>query len=316
MVRILKSQIFKKIISIVIVLGLLIWVGFFVKNNISEFQNIRFISNGYVFAILICVVIYFLIQGIILKLLLQIFNINLRFKEWFGITVVTLMGNYLIPFGGFGFRAAYLKKAYRFQYTHFISTLGVMYLIEFIIFGLGGLLGLTFAYLSHHFFSLNLTLLFVSVILGCVFFLIFAPKSPKSFKNKYLAIFGRIIESFEKIKRHPGIIQKLIVITLVELVIFNLIFYLSYQALNLKVTLGESFITAGFSDYAFFVKLLPASFGFYEGAVVYSSRFLGLNVPQGLMVAAITRIVMIFWAFTLGAIFSLIIFKKVKTKNV
>ncbi|MCL5407047.1 MAG: flippase-like domain-containing protein [Patescibacteria group bacterium] len=306
----------KKIISIVVFLSLLVLVVYFVKGHSAEFQNIRFISREYLLVILICVFIYFLIQGIILKLLLEIFNIKLQFKEWFGITAVTLMGNYLIPFGGFGFRAAYLKKVYKFKYTHFIGTLGGMYLIEFTIFGLGGLLGLAAAYASHHFFNLKLLLLFVSVILGCIGFIILAPRFPRFSKNKYLMILSRVFESLKQFKEHPSIIYKLILMTLMELLFFTLIFFFSYQALNLKVSLGESFLVAGLSGYAFFIRLLPASFGFYEGAVVYTSHFLGLDVTQGLMVAALTRVGMIFWAFTLGVIFSLIILKKSKAKNV
>lgn len=313
MTKLLKSNFFKRTISAIIFFGLLVWMAYFAKGHLLEFQNIRFVSREYLLVILICVFIYFLISGVILKLLLEIFNIKLRFKEWFGITMITLMGNYLVPFGGFGFRAAYLKKVYKFKYTHFVSTLGAMYLIEFIIFGLGGLLGLAAAYTNHHFFSLKLLLLFILMILGCISFVILAPKFPRTPKNKYLIILSRIFESLKQFKEHPSIIYKLILITLMELLFFTLIFYFSYQALNLKVSLGESFLVAGLSDYAFFVRLLPASFGFYEGAVVYTSHFLGLDVAQGLVVAALTRVVMIFWAFTLGTIFSLIIFKKAKS---
>jgi len=196
------------IISFIFFLLLLFWIGYYVKTHFQEFRDIRLLSLEDFLILLLFTLMYFGVQGMILKTIVEPFGVRLKFKEWFGIMMVTLMGNFLIPFGGFGFRAGYLKKVYSFDYTYFGSTLGAVCLIEFLIFTLGGIVSLIFLYFHAKIFNLTLAVLLAVILLICLIFLFFSPKMP-DFKNKILWRIGNIIESWYSLKNNRELLQKL-----------------------------------------------------------------------------------------------------------
>ena len=74
------------------------------------------------------------ILAYIFKVNIFIFNLNLQFKEWFGITVSNTMYNYILPFrGGMAIKGVYLKKQFAFPYTKYVSYLSGFYLLNFTI---------------------------------------------------------------------------------------------------------------------------------------------------------------------------------------
>ena len=309
----MEKKLIRTIVVFLFMAGFLAWIGFYIKNHLVEFQDIRFLSWGNILIILVLTLAYFIVQGLILKSILEPFKIQLPFKEWFGLTMITLLGNYLIPFGGLGFRATYLKKRYLFDYTHFLSTLAAITVIEFLIFTLAGAVALFYLFFQANFFDPVLTILLGSVLSICLA-IIFFPLRFKSSKNKILMRFGNLLKSWYSLKRDRSLIKKIIGLTFWEFVFYSAIFYFSFRVFNLSISWFESFLFSSLSDYSLFIRLLPASLGFYEGAVVYVAKLLGFTVAQGLLVMAVIRFASIVWIFTFGLFFSYILLRS-KSKN-
>lgn len=299
---------FKKIISLLVLSLLLVWISFYVKSHLGEFKDINQISPSNLFFLIGFTFLYFLVQGLILRTILEPFGVHLKFREWFGITMITLLGNFLIPFGGFSFRATYLKKVYSFDYTYFVSTLGAILLFEFLIFTSGGLLGLLVSFLQFQRFNPILTALLLMIFIICGFFLLFSPPLP-NFKSKvYLRLRG-VIESWYNLKKNQKFLKTLFALTFWEWIFSSAMFYFAFSAFDFKITFVDAFLPATLSTYSLLIRLLPASFGFYEGAIVAASNFLGFNISQGLLVTAATRFASVLWIFTLGPIFSYILIR-------
>jgi len=87
-------------------------------------------------------------SGLYTRLFAKKLGIHLAIKEWFGLAIITAMGNYLTPLsGGMVARGAYLKRRHALPYSQFLILLASNY---FIILGLAGLIGvmLTIPFLS------------------------------------------------------------------------------------------------------------------------------------------------------------------------
>lgn len=297
---------FKKALSITLFLGLLAWVSFYIKNNWADFRTIEGINWSYLLILMVLAIIYIVVQGLVLKIIVKPFGVTLKFFEWLGIAILTLLGNYIFPFSGFGFRAAYLKKAHGFNYTSFVGSLAAVYVIEFFVFTLSGLIGLWYWYETTGFFDSKLLTLFIVVFAVCLLLLCFSPQMPDT-KNKFLSQLKQTLQSFYLVKTNTQLMRQLLIIVILEVLISSAIFFCAYRALHFSVSYFSAMVTNALSLYALLIRITPASFGFYEGSIVYTTKLINLTVANGLLVAMVTRLVSMIWVLALGPVFSFIL---------
>lgn len=301
----------KNIISGLIVAGLLAMAVWYIKTHLADFSIISQVDGIKLVVILGLVLVNYFSIGLTFKLVLQPFGLKLGFKEWFGLTMITSMGNLFIPSGGLGFRAVYLKQKYHFDYTHFLSTFAALSIIDIILFGLTGLVGLYFISLKNLVFNWPLAIFFVAILLLCSGALIFSPALP-AVKNQFLQKIINVFKSWYNLKAQPGLLAKLFLTTGLNLISSIFIYFFAFRALGLNITWLQSFLPAALGDYGGYMRILPAAAGFFEGAVIYASQVLHSTPAQGLLVAEIIRITGIFWAVSLGLIFGLILTRRSK----
>ena len=128
------------------------------------------------------------------------FNLRLKFKEWFGLGIITNFYNFITPFrGGMAARAVYLKKKHGFAIIHFLATLSAIYIIIFFVGSLAGLISMLLIWHYYNLFTLSLFLLFLSILLFLLGIIIFSPKLPES-RNKWLNRFIKVINGWRLIK--------------------------------------------------------------------------------------------------------------------
>lgn len=301
----------KNIVSILITISFAFLLFYYIRKNWNDFTSIRLVSVRYLIILGVLGLVNLIFQGLSLYIIVRPFGIYLKWKEWLGITTWTLLGNYVFPFGGLGFRAAYLKKVYRFDYTHFISTLAALYIIQFLIYSISGLIGLVFIYKSNGVFDYKIMALLVIIALLCFIFIFISPKLPVYKNSIYQRLVG-VINSFYKIKKNKKLMWQLTFLNFVSFLLSTLIFFFSYKALNFNINFSNILTVSALSAYTLLVKITPASFGIYEGIIVYSTRMLNLTIADGLTIAAITRLVSLVWIILLGPYFGYILFYKKK----
>lgn len=298
----------------IVFLSLLVWICLYIKNHLQEFRAVRIISVIDLVILFLLTPIYFYSQAIILKLILKSFGIKLRFNEWFGLTMMTMMGNFILPFSGLGFRAVYLKKVYGFDLRHFISTLSAIWIVNFLVFTAAGLFALVFIWRQGHSFDLK-TALFLGVLFLLALILWFIPFGKFKSKNKFLKRFNLISESWQKVKTDRELVIRLVYWSTIELFLFVMTFYFAFRTFGFNISFVGAFLPASLTNFSYFVRLLPASFGLYEGAILYASKVLGFTAVQALTVTALTRLIFSLWIFSLGLTFSYLLSKKPSKKS-
>lgn len=299
----------KKIISIIVFLFIVFFIVYYVKNHWQDFKDIHIVSWWSLATLFFLAPVLFWVTALFFKKSIEPFDPKLCFNEYFGLTVITLMSNYMIPFSGLGVRAVYMKKKYAFPYHHFLTTVIIGWITSLIIFTLAGIIAIMSYYFRVHQIDRGLLIIFLIVLLICL--ILFLPLKIKT-KNK---VVSRVIAPWtlwQNYIKNKKIIIWLFWLTFGQFLITALMFYFAYLTFGFKITFMDSFLPTALTLYSSLIRLVPASLGFYEIAVVYPSQVLGLSAAEGFSVAFLTRIVSFFWIFVLGLFFGYIL---IKSKN-
>ncbi len=293
----------KKNFSVLLLVGLLIWMAMYIKNHLHEFEDIQLVSWRDVVILLVISFPGLILRGLFVKLLVEHFEIKLKFKQWFGIMAVANLWNYLFPFGGFGLRAAYLKKFHNFPYAYFLSTMMATYIIRFLIYSVLGLICLGLIYFDTGFFAVNLFFLMLGVALVCLIAMVVTPKLP-AIENRIFFHLSRMMNGWLELKKDKALILKLAVVLLLSIFVFAGIVYFALFAFHYQLSLFEILLVSIMVCFTVLLPLTPGSLGIQEGAIVFTVQLFGLTIAQGILVAGLVRLVYLIWAFTVGPLFT------------
>ena len=259
-------------------------------------------------------VLYIFIQGLLLRSALIPFGIALKFKEWFGLLTITLFGNYFIPAAGLGARAIYLNKVHHMDITSFSVSVSAIYLIELFVFGIGGAVGLA---LATDLARYDVVVIFSGFVVGSIillFLLISSFRFPWEDK-KIFRLANAVLDSWECCRSHKRSMLLLFVYTLLEFLLYSLLFFYSFEFLASAISPEESFVYSAISDFSFFIKFTPAGVGTYETSILYAGNILGDPFDIALAVTALIRLVTIAVLIILTPVMAVILFKEIREQD-
>ncbi len=278
-------------------------------------QALTLLTNASIINIisLIIIRIFFqIISGLILRDFVSIFGTVLKFKEWFGLSIITTMGNYISPFsGGMIARAAYLKYRYAFSYAQFTSLLAASYLIFFWAVGFVGLISsLTSEITSILMWRVGL---FFFIILLLSSLLILLPPIKISYRNPLIQFINKAIDGWTLIRNDKTLLFKLTLYSLTSIFLNGLSFWLAFISLtNIQFSFKTIFLISLLSIFSFLFNLTPSNLGIQEAIVSLASVIFGIGTSIGLMASLLIRATSLIPIFTLGPIFSLILTRELK----
>ena len=305
-----------KYLYLVFILIIFVLAFIFIKNNFSEFDEVIDSVSLFDFVVLsILTLITTLLNGNKIEILTKYYGLRLKFKEWFGLSVITTMSNYLAPFGlGMSLRGLYLKRKYKFPYGTFITTLATSYLTSFLIYSFLGLLVMILVYFKYNFFNIILLLLFLITFLVCISVILFSPKINYKKKNFLSKVLG-VINNWNKIKRNYKLLIKLTFNDLLSLLNYSFRIFFIFYILSNKIPFISSVLISVLTLFSSIIGLTPASIGVKEALIIYSTIAIGKSLNLGIAVAAIDRIIAAIYVFSLGGIFSYILLRNLKNRN-
>ena len=305
--RSIKRKLF---LSILVPFGLAAWAVTYLIDHMEEFKQALDWTPSSLVGLSVLVLAHFTIIGLFSKVIMKVFGLRLKIKEWFGLAIITTLGNYLLPLrGGAGLRAAYLKKRHAFPLTHFLSTFLAISLFTIITNSLAGIASLAFLntlprQILWPLFLFFSSLLFVTIIGAWI------PATSPWFERIRLPYLLQLIEAWQNIRSHHRVMKNLFLLTVANNLSLTLMIYLGYRAMGIDLQLAEGFLMGAVFGLAGFVSITPGSLGVQEAVVVFSAQAVGISPAQGLALAVVIRVVILFWTFFLGPIFSYLLLKK------
>lgn len=286
----------KNILSIILTITVLLLFGIYLYNNPQILIILKDISPLSLIIIMILFLLLFLLEGVFIKVTLNIFDKHIDLKEAYYLSTISRIGNYLLPMrAGAIFRATYLKNKYQFEYSKFLSTLYAYYILLFLLNSFLALSVLLFKYLSISIFYPAISLFFLLLFFTTLFVILFrktvATREGKGLKyiNKGILIFNKFLSSWDMIVKRKNLFLYLLFITMGNILINGIIFYVEFLTLKININILDILLYTCLSGVSLLISITPGSLGLREAIFLFTSQSIGLTQDQVMQLAFLDR---------------------------
>jgi uncharacterized protein (TIRG00374 family) len=289
----------RKTISFLILLACLGFLARYVANHLADFRVILQISTAYTAIIAVLFLVFVAMNGLMLKVLITDFGVDLGFLEYLSISIVTTFGNVFLPFrGGAGFKAVYLKAKHDFDYSSFIASHAGCYLVIFNTNAVFALVGTAFLYLEKSYINVPVAIIFAGTLILTTYALLFAPKAVNWVPVRSVReTANRILAGWSVIRSSRRNMLKLFWLSFLNSFLISLITYFEFVAFGMKDLAGnpigfvQSVVFTSVATLSLLVALTPSALGIKEGLLMFCSESLGITPAQALAVSVLDRAV-------------------------
>ena len=299
----IKGRACSMIVVAVVLIAIALYIGL-QRHLLVSIRNIGF----FVLSCLVVIRVSFLIlNGILLREFALKYRIPLMPKEWFGLSVVTTMGNFITPFsGGLIARATYLKHRHALPYARFASLLAANYLVYFGVVGIVGVItSMVFMDKSGYYWPVVLFFALVTLIIST---LVMLPSAKLPWHNRLAAIINNSLEGWSLIRSDKVLLGKLMLYTLANIFLHGFSFWIAFYALKGEpISFGPVFLISLLSVFSTLGNVTPGNLGIQEAVISICSGMFGIGAGIGLLASLLIRAATIIPAFILGPIFSFLL---------
>ena len=300
--------------SILLFIAAMIGIYLFTHRNLLLYlRDVNLLSISF---LVIIRFIFLVLNGVLLREFALKYQITLVPTEWFGLSVVTTMGNFITPFsGGLFARASYLKHKHALPYSKFLSLLGANYMIYFWVVGVAGFITLVLTK-EKIFYYYQIMLCFMIVIITISAFII-VPFKKLSGSNRFIAFLNESLLGWVIIKKDVFLLIKLVLFTLCNIILHGLSFWIALSSiLGFSYPFKPIFLVSLMSVFSTLGNITPGNIGIQEAVVTISSGIVGIGVGVGLIVSLLIRIATLIPTFILGPIFSFILTRELAGRDI
>jgi uncharacterized membrane protein YbhN (UPF0104 family) len=309
-----RRNLYQHLVGITILITFGLVIAFYLSANSELVLLLTQVSPLWLLSLVAFRIVFLATSGLFLREFAAKFGIHLNFREWFGLAIVTAMGNYLTPFsGGLIARATYLKQRHRFPYTQFATLLSANYLVAFWVVALIGAAA-SVGYRQKTESSWILALFFMTVALVIPALLIL-PWPDLLGRNRFGDAARRSLQGWIAIRQDKLFLSKLIFYTLINVAFNGFSFWIAYLALNEDVSLVAALLVSLMAVFSLLVNITPAGLGIQEAVITLSSSLVGVGAGVGLLVALLIRAATLLPVFCLGPFFSYVLAQELLAKQ-
>ena len=302
-----RLTILRQITSVLLVIGFIVWGSVYIGRHPENLTALGNISLPSLITLVLLGLVKLLAMGMFTWINLGVLGVRLDFWEWYGLSAMTVMGNYLLAFrGGAAIRGVYLKSKHQFPYSLFISTVASLYLLTFPTNALLGVVTQVGLYFSLHIFSWPLFAFLLICFVGPLVFLLGVRHVPK-LSGRLGDRVNLVLDGWKVLTASSSTIVKLVLASVFNSSVTVLMIHFSFRALGVQLPLVESGVLGILYLIAAMVPITPGGMGFAEGLLVLVSSAFGLDSTINILAAALNRSVMLVIGLCLGPIFTLIL---------
>ncbi|MDA2932723.1 flippase-like domain-containing protein [Acidobacteria bacterium AH-259-D05] len=295
----------------VVAISLLIW---FLSAHAEELTRIKQVSALDLTFLSILTIGIFVINGLLIRSYCLFFERPLKPVEWFGLSIVQTMGNYIPLRGGGVAQMVYVKLRHGLALNKLLAGLSITMVLSFLVGGVLGLLAMGLVVWQYAHFNWKLFAIFAAVACLATVLLIapfLAQRFVLLFRLRPFCRVGDFMESWEAIRSDGALVRQLMILSASGIMIYGLRLYTAYHALGYQVPIGYCLVIAPLGTISMMLSISPAGLGVREAAVGMASALLGFGLSNGVYAAALDRAVSMVWVFILGTFFSYVLTSRV-----
>lgn len=263
--------------------------------NANQFRPLLNIDLWMLLLIAMAEAMFLVSNGLLTQFILRPFGKVISLVEATYVALITSVGNFFAPVGaGLAFRAVYLKRRHQVQYSDYISIVAGNYIIVLLVNSLFGLLALYLlrSRADSHYHLLVATMVFLLVFSLALIFLR-VPDKAKEAKSinlrRLFKLLAKLSDGWQRIADNKLLLLQLILITIANLLITAVIYWLIIRSLGWSVGASALLLFSVFSVLSLFLNVTPANIGVKEAIYIFSAHVLGFSVSQIILIALIER---------------------------
>jgi uncharacterized membrane protein YbhN (UPF0104 family) len=271
--------------------GFLSWVAWYIWEHGHDFAVITQVPLTQILALYGLFFGIVVFNGLYIRDVLLAFNIRLRTKEWLSLTVATSAINFILPLrGGAGFRALYLKSRYRFNFSDFLQTMSVMYIIYLLIHSVMGLLGMSLLWRQGVAFDVPLAVFFAITASTAVICMLwsFPIKKTMPFLLRQIVY---IINGWVSLQKKRLLSTRLIIHTIFYALATLTSTKLAFSIYSVDLSWGGAMFQAASQSIALLISFTPGALGIAELMSIYVGRSLSYTTSEALIVQTLLRVI-------------------------
>jgi uncharacterized membrane protein YbhN (UPF0104 family) len=292
--------------SIVVLVLVLVGIALYLSSQPELLAALENMSPEAVLWLVVLRLLFLGTNGLFLRDSARKFGVRLVPREWFGLSIVTTMGNYIAPFsGGMIARAAYLKRRHAFPYAQFVALLTSYYLVSFWVIGVVGIAALSTLGTALRFYWQ--VLVFFAAVVVSISALVAFPSVTLPWSNRLAQLVSTSLQGWALVKKDMPLLTRLMAFAFANIVWNGLSFWVAYGALGSPVSFRGALLVGLLAAFSILLNVTPGNLGVQEAVVSLSSELLGMGVGQGLLVALLIRAATLILVFALGPLFSLLL---------
>ncbi len=293
--------------SIFLVLFLLLLLLY---NNQEDIERIKNVRQSFIILIILLTLIEFYINGYMIKILLEPFNIRVKLKEFLSLSLITTFGNYLAFFrAGTSAKAVYLKKYHNLPFSSFIAASGAGYVVTLLVYGLLGIIFSLLMLFSHDLFNKILFYLFLIIFIGSILSILYFPKIPSA-NNFILRQIYNVLDGWHKLRKNHHFILHFSIISFLLYIISTAKLYLLYLSLSYEISISAALFLSLLANISILFSITPAGLGIREAMLAFTSQLLDIGIKSGIYVSALERAITIILISILTPVFTYMLYKK------
>ena len=284
----------RRIVSVVILVVFLAWVGWYVNSNPGAFAPILGVTLLDGLNLTLAFLLIMTGNGLFVAVVSRTLGIRLGVREYMSLSFASSFANYFLPFrGGTGIRALYMNRVHGFPITEFVSTLSIMYVMHSVVNGVLALAGMALIAFKGGPVNPSLTGFFVVIVFAGVVAMFVDLKivgSSERFPFRQLAQFSR---AWQAVRGDHQLLSKLWLLMLLIALATVWQCHSAFQAVGTPLSWDGVFVYAASKNLATLIGLTPGALGIVELVSIYLGSVLGYTTADALSVQGLIRAVAI-----------------------
>lgn len=267
---------------------------YYVQKNSASFEKIKSLDLNFVLVLLFLNMLNFIFLGLTHKLPLIKNNIQLPFREWHGLCMVSELFNLLLPAkGGTGIRMLYLNENKNLGMREFLSMSFAIVLIGFTFLGIVGLIYCQFFITKNHIIFSLLQSLFIALTVSGFLLMFMTNLVSKVFriKRKY---------SPKTYLKDLRLSIKILILWIGMFVLYPIKIYVSFKAIGVELSLFDSLEISLILLASSLFQVLPGNIGVKEIVTAYIGKQYGIEFEVALLASLVDRAVLVLYLFPVG----------------
>lgn len=245
---------------------------------------------------------FWVFTGSRLNLVMTHYGINLKTREWLGLTFITKFYSYFLPFrGGIAVRALYLRRIHMFEYEKFISSIMGLYAVNLLMNLLLAVVLFLFYLIdakSSRLWHLELFATSGMILISAIILFVFYMGKKNILKERVQII----INSFYSFFNDTRLLCSLLINHLPLRTCHAMALYWSFKALGVEVRFNDIFILSIILAISLLFSITPGNLGVSEFIVIGSGTLFSYTLEDAIMAALLVRAIEIVIVLVLGIV--------------